>query len=419
MPLMRGLLRPPDAATPSMIATAALLALGSFGDPPLAGSWRAVLEQAGGPLRFAIVVEANGAGWRGRLCNGPACEPLSGVRLEGDSVAFEIAGYAAAIVAGWAGDSLIGTYRNVGRRGPRTIPFHASRGSWPVTRGPESLLGRWDAWFHTGMESSPRIVELRNGRLGLEGTVISGAGDYGHFAGVWAGDSFALSHFDGSYVYRLTGRLDGDTLRGTFHAGLRSQTPFTAVRSTGGPHLRPLAEITRADSARPFRFAFPDLDGRLVSSADPRFRGKVVLVDLFGTWCPNCHDAAPHLVRLYRDYHARGLEIVGLAYEVTGDTAQDARQVRRYRDKFGIAFPLLLAGTSENEAVGASLPQLEGFGAFPTTIFLDRTGRVRRIQAGFYGPATGAEHERLVAAMRREVEALLAEPDPAENGSDP
>ena len=376
----------------------------------LAGPWRAVLEQAGGPLRFAIEVEAAGAGWRARLCNGPACEPFSAVRLEGDSLVFEMAGYAAAIVAGFAGDSLIGSYRNVGRRGPRTIPFHASRGRWPITRGPAALLGRWDAWFHTGMASSPRVVEFWNGRHGLEGTVIASAGDYGRFAGLWAGDSVMLSHFDGSYVYRLTGRLDGDTLRGTFHAGLRSQTPFTAIRSTGRPHLPPLTEVTRADSTAPFRFAFPDLDGRLVTSGDERFRGKVVLVDIFGTWCPNCHDAAPHLVRLYRDYHGRGLEIVGLAYEVTGDTAQDARQVRRYRDQFGIAFPLLLAGISETDAVAGSLPQLAGFSAFPTTLFLDRTGRVRRIHAGFYGPATGRQHEKLVAEMRREVERLLAEP---------
>ena len=77
---------------------------------------------------------------------------------------------------------------------------------------------------------------------------------------------------------------------------------------------------------------------------------------------------------LYRDYHARGLEIVGLAYEVSGDRRQDAPQMRRYRDKFGIPFPLLLAGVNDTEAVSAALPQLDGFTAFPTTIFLGRDG---------------------------------------------
>ena len=130
--------------------------------------------------------------------------------------------------------------------------------------------------------------------------------------------------------------------RGTFHAGLRSQTPFVAVRSTGRRHLTPPTEVTRADSTVPFSFAAPDLEGRLVRSSDARFRGKVVLIDIFGTWCPTCHDAAPLLAELYRDYHARGLEVVGLAFEVAGDSTIDAPQVRRYRDKFGLMFPLLL-----------------------------------------------------------------------------
>ena len=88
------------------------------------------------------------------------------------------------------------------------------------------------------------MFELRNGTAGLEGTIISNTGDYGHFAGQVRGDSFALAHFDGSFVYLLTGALHGDTLRGIFHAGLRSQTPWIAVRSTGKPHLKPPTEVT-------------------------------------------------------------------------------------------------------------------------------------------------------------------------------
>jgi thiol-disulfide isomerase/thioredoxin len=135
----------------------------------------------------------------------------------------------------------------------------------------------------------------------------------------------------------------------------------------------------------------------------------VVLVDIFGSWCPTCHDAAPELVRLYNKYRGRGLEIVGLAYEVTGDLAVDRRQVRRYREKFGIPFPLLLAGINDTEAAAATLPQLRGFTSFPTTVFLGRDGRVRRVHAGFYGPATGAQHERLIGEFEREIERLLAE----------
>ena len=149
------------------------------------------------------------------------------------------------------------------------------------------------------------------------------------------------------------------------------------MRSRGEPHLKSPTELTTADTTAPFRFEFLDVDGRRVTSDDPRFKGKVVLVDIFGTWCPTCHDATPEIVKLYRRYRGRGLEVVGLAYEVTGDWAADARQVRRYRDKFGLSFPLLLAGTNDTEAAAATLPQLRGFTSFPTTLFLGRDGRIR------------------------------------------
>jgi thiol-disulfide isomerase/thioredoxin len=375
--------------------------------PSPAGSWRGVLELAGGTLPFGIVVREAGGEWRGELCNGTLCQPLSGVGVAGDSVYFEIADYAATIAVARRGDSLAGVYRNVGNRGPRTIPFRASRGSWPPTPGPARLVGRWDATFFQELGTSPRVIELRNGRLGLEGTLISNTGDYGHFAGAVNGDSFSLAHFDGSFVYLITGVQRGDTLRGLFHAGLRTQTPFEAVRSTGARHLKAPTEVTGADTTTPFRFSARDLDGRLVTERDARFKGRVVLVDIFGTWCPTCHDAAPVLAALYGRYHSRGLEMVGLAYEVTGDAAIDAKQVRRYRDKFKLRFPLLLAGINDVEAAAATLPQLRGFTSFPTSVFLGRDGKVRLVHAGFYGPATGAQHQRLIREFEREIESLL------------
>jgi len=388
-----------------MILTLALL----LSAPGPAGPWRAALDLAGGELRFSMTVTEKHGRWAGRLCNAGECQAFSGIRQVGDSLVFELADYAATISAAMRGDSLVGQYRNVGRRGPRTIPFRARRGSWPAARAPRQLLGDWDAFFQGTVEATPRILRFRNGARGLEGTIISNSGDYGQFWGGVVGDSFAIAHFDGSFVYLLAGRQSGDTLRGVFHAGLRSQTPFVAVKSTGRPHLTPPTDVVRADSSVPLQFAFPDLSGGTLRSDDPRFRGKVLLVDIFGTWCPTCHDAAPALVQLYRDYHARGLEVVGLAFEAIGDTAIDAPLVRRYRDKFAIPFPLALAGVSDQDAISAALPQLRGAIAFPTTIFLGRDGRVRRIHAGFYGPATGSQHQALVREFRREVERLLAE----------
>ena len=387
---------------------ASLLALTMAAASP-AGQWRAVLDLAGGELRFTLNIRAARRSLHATVCNGKVCTALSGVRVAGDTVVLEIADYAASITTTLHGDSLTGIYHNVGNRGPRTIPFRASRGRWKIEPGPDALLGSWDATFVTDGRPSPRVMLFSNDSTGLIGGLISNTGDYGHFWGGAEGSSFRLAHFDGSFVYLLTGRLDGDTLRGVFHAGLSTQTPFTAVRTTGTPHLRDPTEMTSADTTAPFRFSFPGLDGRPVSSDDPRFRGKVVLIDIFGTWCPTCHEAAPMLVDLYRRYHARGLEIVGLAYEVTGDTAMDAPLVRRFRQVHRIPYLLLLAGVSDARAAAATLPQLHGFTAFPTSVFLGRDGRVRLVHAGFLGAATGRQHDRQVAEFRATIERLLAE----------
>jgi thiol-disulfide isomerase/thioredoxin len=394
-----------------MLALAIQAGLGLAAVSSPGGTWRAVLDLAGGPLPFTVQIGRSheSSDWLGRLWNGQKYQRFSMVRVEGDSLVLEIADYAATMTATLRGDSLVGYYRNVGSNGPRTIPFRAARGRWPITRAPTNLVGRWDATFLQDLGTSPRVFEFRNGASGIEGTLISSTSDYGPFSGTAAADSFAIGYFDGSFVYLITGKLRGDTLQGIFHAGLRTQTPWQAVRSTGAPHLKSPTEITSADTSKPFRFRFPDLQGRLVRNDDPRFKGKVVLVDIFGSWCPTCHEGTPELIRLYDRYRDRGLEMVGLAFEVSGDTAVDAPLVRRYRDKFRIPFPVLLAGSSDVEAIEAALPQLRGAGAFPTILFLGRDGRVRRVHAGFHGLAAGAQHQQQVREFEVEIEKLLAE----------
>jgi thiol-disulfide isomerase/thioredoxin len=375
----------------------------------MTGRWRAVLDIAGGQLPFELAVTAQSGGLVASICNGPKCADQAAVTVSGGRVLFDIADYAATITAERRGDSLIGVYQNVGRNGPRSIPFRARRGAWPRTGAPAAILGSWDAWYVTDQRRSPRVLHFTRGAEGLEGAITSNTGDLGMFWGGGTADSFSVARFDGVSVYLMVGRLTGDTLRGVFHAGLRTQTPFVAVRTTGAPHLTAPTALTSADTSAPFRFSFPDLEGRLVSQTDSRLAGKVVLVDIFGSWCVTCHEATPDLLDLYRDYKARGFEILGLGYEVTGDSTKDNPQIRRFRDKFSIPWILLHAGASVVEETAASLPQLRGFTAYPTTLFLGRDGRIREVYAGFRGPATGVQHTRQIEDYRSIIERLLAE----------
>jgi len=158
-----------------------------------------------------------------------------------------------------------------------------------------------------------------------------------------------------------------------------------------------------------FEFAFPDLDGRTVSSQDPPYRGKVMIVALAGSWCPNCHDEAAFLEPLYRQYRAKGVEIVSLMFEHFGDFPRAADATLRFRKHYGIEYATLIAGISDKDDAGKKLPMLDHVYAFPTTIFLDRKGVVRKIHTGFSGPATGEHYTQFVAEVKATLDQLLSE----------
>jgi thiol-disulfide isomerase/thioredoxin len=161
--------------------------------------------------------------------------------------------------------------------------------------------------------------------------------------------------------------------------------------------------------AKRFEFSFPDLDGNPVTSKDPRFKGKVLIVALAGSWCPNCHDEAAFLEPLYRDYRAKGVEIVSLMFEHFGDFPRASQAALRFKQHYGIEYTTLIAGISDKDEAGKKLPMLDKFQAFPTTVFVDKKGNVRKIHTGFTGPATGEHYSEFVAEVKSTLDQLLAE----------
>jgi thiol-disulfide isomerase/thioredoxin len=248
----------------------------------------------------------------------------------------------------------------------------------------------------------------------VQGTFLTPTGDHRYLEGDFQGGALRLSTFDGAHAFLYSARLQADgTLSGDFWSGSGAATPWTArpARPSGEdglPDAFSQAGLTNPEGR--LRFTFPDLEGRPVSLTDERFRGKVVIVSIFGSWCPNCNDEAPLLADWSRRHRDRGFEIIGLAYEETGDPELDRKSVRTYARHHGLDYPLLLAGLSNRQAAAKTLPDFMGLFAFPTTIFVGRDGRVRKIHSGFAGPGTGAHHQKLVAELSALLETLLAEP---------
>jgi hypothetical protein len=112
---------------------------------------------------------------------------------------------------------------------------------------------------------------------------------------------------------------------------------------------------------------------------------------------------------VYKKYNAQGLEIIGLAFERSADTAKANANIRRLKAHYGVDYTLLNTGKSGAKGAAESLPFLNAIMCFPTTIYIDRLGTVRMVYTGYNGPATGAAYEKESAETLRLIQLLLSE----------
>lgn len=383
--------------------------------PVLTGQWRAVLTSPGGELPFGLRITKDGDRFDAVAINGKEHAPFSSVEVDGAQVSLRIAGYDSDIIATLSADRMIGRWRKTIPKGDSTLPFVATRSNAPrfAADGPAGadISGAWAVTFSD--ESGDEVAEGRFEQVGthLTGTFLTPTGDYRYLDGVNVGGQIALSTFDGAHAFLFRAVVGNDgTLSGDFWSRDTYHATWVAKRKTEAILPDPYAEVTVEGDT--LDFSFDDVEGKAVALSDPRFAGKVVIVDVFGTWCPNCNDQAPVLVRWHRAYADRGLSIIGLAYEFTGDVERDRRLVRLFGQRHGIDYPLLLAGTSDKKLAAKTLSKLSAIKSYPTTILIGRDGKVRRVHSGFAGPATGDKHDELVRTMQDEIERLLDEPAP-------
>ena len=388
----------------------------------IAGAWRATLASPGGELPFKLLISDRGA----VIANGIESVPTTGVSVNGSHVTIRFAWYDSVIDADLSndGNTMTGAWtRTVPGRTAR-MAFHATRGDQPrfgVAAGAlarpagggarhDTVDGVWKAEFVDSDGVSPARGEFHQdpGSTRVTGTFLTPTGDDRYLEGSFENGLLRLSTFDGAHAFLFQARASGDRkLSGDYWSRDAYHATWTATRSDEASATLPDGwnDVKLTNNEGRFRFQFPDLDGHPVSLTDDRFRGKVVMVNIFGSWCPNCNDEAPLLAAWNRKYRGRGLEIVGLAYEFTGDPARDREMVRRFAKRYGIDYTLLLAGVSDKAKASATLPDITRVIAFPTTLFVGRDGKVKKIYSGFSGPATGKHYDDL----KNEIESLIEE----------
>ena len=385
--------------------------------PPL-GSYRGVMTIAGGDLPFGLELARENGVVVAYLVNGPERVRATKVQLDGNRLSIQAPGYQNRIEAEFRDSRFVGTVQFLRPRGViKSVRFVGMPGqAWRFFPKPDvapaDFSGRWALTFR-GDDGSERaaIAELQQTGHEVWGTVLRASGDDRYIAGEVRGDTLFLSRFDGGSAYLYLGRLAADgVLAGDFHGASGAHETWSGRRD---PDAK-LEDPARLSELKPgvdrLEFTFPDLDGNLHKFPDKQYAGKVVLITIGGSWCPNCHDEAVFLAQLLASHRARGLQVIQLMFEYTPDFASASLAAREFVEKFAIDYPVLIAGTTTDDDVLKKLPQLASFRAYPTLFAIDRQGRVRNIHAGFSGPATGAHFETQNRELTALVDALLSEP---------
>ena len=375
------------------------------------GMWDATVVSGGVTVPFRMQFANDGAQVQAWFFNVDDKTPSTFGRFENGSLLLKFDHLGTRLEAKWKDGHLEGMY--YGGRKTGNLPFRAE----PASAKHEgaggtapSIGGEWEILqVKSGKgESAWRFLVQQSGS-DVTATILRVDGDTGGISGTYRDAKFVLSHFSGARAALLLVEPRRD---GTLHLTMNGSTEYKAVRPTEaraegltGP-TDPERHTGVKDPSEPFRFSFRDLNGKVVSQDDPRYRNKVVIVSILGSWCPNCHDEAPYLAELYRRYREQGLEIVGLAFE-EADQLEDPVRLRAFVKQYGIEYPMLVCG--EPDQASEKMPQLKNFDAWPTILLLGRDGRVRQVHAGFPSAGSGAVYAQTRHEIAASVEKLLAE----------
>ena len=387
--------------------------------PLCTGLWRGFLVVPGGPLPFEMWLGTDSLWNYDIQIYNTDNDRIWAENLQrvNDSIFFEMPVFDSEIRAWYLQDSMAGYFINHARKDHKTIPFYAgiqndifnSRFRKPYVEENADFSGDWEVTFvYQGTDTSKAIGRFSNETEFFSGTFQTLTGDYRYLAGQVSGDSMFLSCFDGAHSFLFKAEMAGkDSIHGGFWSGTHWYEEWWAIKN-------PNFTLPSADSLTTMRegfgtisFNLPDLDSNLVSLSDKKFRNRVVILQIMGSWCPNCRDESFFLQEMYKKNKEKGLEVVGMGFETTDDFHTGSRNLKALKDYVGIEYPLVYAGEAKKENTDKLLPMLNHVMSYPTTLFIDKSGKVRKILTGYYGPATGSLHEQQSELIQNTVDTLL------------
>ena len=380
------------------------------------GLWRGAFVLPGNEIPFVFEVKGKSADSTSvYLINGSDRFELKNIIYSNDSVSILIDLYASVLKGKLTKNTFEGQLVKVNTDKPVAgVPFKAEFGELPrFPKGSEtpsvSLAGTWDINIISPKDTNKTVGNFDQKEVLLTGSILTTTGDFRFLEGVVDGKKFALSAFGGSSPYLLKGEFTNDsTFAGEFITP-RSTSKVEGKRNPKAALPDPYTASHLKEGFSSIEFSFPNLDGKQVSLSDPIYKGKVVVVTILGSWCPNCLDENAFLSEWYKSNNKRGVEIIGLGFERKDDFESAKKSLSNLKSRLNIPYEILFAGKSSTAAASKALPALNSISAFPTTIFIDEKGNVRKVHTGFNGPATGKFYEEFKTEFNGMIDQLLSE----------
>lgn len=380
------------------------------------GIWRGILEIQGEQLPFNFEAKEDESGsYDVIIHNGEERLVLDEVTFQGDSVNIVLHVFDAYLRAAVKGDSLVGLF-NLNYNPSYKVPFKARFGQdfrfiVPATNSvTKDFTGKYEVQFFNAKDTSRAIALISQTGTTATGTFLTSTGDYRYLEGSILNDTLHLSTFDGNHLYLFEITKPNDsTLLGGHWLGKSRFRNWVGKKNENAklPDAESLTYLKEGYDK--IEFSFPDLNGDKVTLTDDRFKNKVVILQMFGTWCPTCMDETKFLAPWYDANKDRGVEIVGLAYERKPDFTYASDRVKKMKAKFGVNYEFLIAGVDDIAKASETLPMLNKVIGFPNTIFIGKDGKVKHIHTGFDGPASGIYYEQFKERFNQIVNELLAE----------
>jgi thiol-disulfide isomerase/thioredoxin len=385
----------------------------------VSNTWRAKIIRADGrDVVFNIDEKRNGQQLEWVIKNAEERIVVKDFRQTKDSLLVAMPFFGAELFLKKTASGFVGEWKKVGSKGDVFMPIEIKKGTYryqyPAPPRKFNLTGRWRASFvNAEGKQSDAIAELKQLGNRLTGSILTTTGDYRFLEGVANGDSLVMSTFDGTHAFYFSASINKEDalVNGVFASGATSIETWNATRDANIELHETDVLMLVKEPAQQMDFSFPDLDGKMVSISDDRFKNKVVVIQIMGSWCPNCMDETAFLSKYYNEHPAMGMEVIGLAYEYSTDFEKARTSLMRFKNKFNVLYPMLITGVTSNDPLRTekTLPQMTSIKAFPSMIILGKDGQVKKTHAGYSGPATGIHHEKFKQEFDELIRKLVKE----------